>query len=169
MVSTSSPKHGIGVGPGYVRDPEYRPDFKGKLLHQAAIYSNASLLADLLRGSQKKYINEADSYGRTALHAVCAVEVVEKEESVECVRILLESAADPNVQAKEIYSRYTPLHIAAKDGKLQMVRLLVEYGADLDARDVKRLTAVELARINFRQDVVKYLKNKHGRIFVSLA
>ncbi|XP_072178814.1 leucine-rich repeat serine/threonine-protein kinase 1-like [Diadema setosum] len=143
-------------------DADFRPDFKAKLLHQAAIYSNASLLQDLLRGSQQKYINEADSYGRTALHAVCAAEVLEKEESVECVRILLEAGADPNVGAKEIYSKYTPLHVAAKDGKLQMVRLLVEYGADLETREVKRLTAVELARINFRQECVQYLRNKQA-------
>ncbi|XP_071801091.1 leucine-rich repeat serine/threonine-protein kinase 1-like isoform X3 [Asterias amurensis] len=133
-------------------------DFQGKLLHQAAIYSNVPLLEDLLKWEQKRYINERDSFGRTALHSVCAAEATEREESIECIRLLLESGADPNIAAADKYNFYTPLHIVAKDGKVKIANLLVQYGADLDNRDIKRLTPLELARVNFQTDCVNFLQ-----------
>ncbi|XP_022107622.1 leucine-rich repeat serine/threonine-protein kinase 1-like isoform X2 [Acanthaster planci] len=133
-------------------------DFQGKLLHQAAIYSNFALLEDLLKWEQRRYINERDSFGRTALHAVCAAEVSEREESIECVRLLLEAGADPNIAAAERYNYYTPLHVAAKDGKVKIASLLVQYGADLENRDIKRLTPLELARNNYQTDCVSFLQ-----------
>ncbi|XP_038076820.1 leucine-rich repeat serine/threonine-protein kinase 1-like [Patiria miniata] len=133
-------------------------DFQGKLLHQAAIYSNFPLLEDLLKWEQRRYINERDSFGRTALHAVCASEVSEREESIECVRLLLDAGADPNIAAAEKYNYYTPLHVAAKDGKVKIACLLVQYGADLENRDIKRLTPLELARNNFQADCVSFLQ-----------
>ena len=106
-VDLSATEHRDAGNAGHVdlSATEHR-DFQGKLLHQAAIYSNVPLLEDLLKWEQKRYINERDSFGRTALHSVCAAEATEREESIECVRLLLESGADPNIAAADKYNFY---------------------------------------------------------------
>ena len=52
-----------------------------------------------------------------------------KQKSVRLAQILLENGADPN------RSRFigTPLHLAAKQGLPDMIRTLIQYGADVDA------------------------------------
>ena len=93
-----------------LHDPDAR-EFHGKLIHQAAIYFNTSLLVDLLQGPQRRFINERDSFGRTALHAVCAAEIMERDESIECVRLLLEAGADPNISAGDKYQNYVSVRL----------------------------------------------------------
>ena len=53
--------------------------------------------------------------------------------------------------------------MAAKDGKVKIANLLVQYGADLDNRDLKRLTPLELARANYQTDCVTYLQVTQGK------
>ncbi|XP_065205497.1 uncharacterized protein LOC135835253 isoform X2 [Planococcus citri] len=65
-------------------------DFPGRLLHQAALWDNAELLEDLLRGEQLAYINSQDAWGRTPLHAAATTE------NSKCLRVLLQSGANPN-------------------------------------------------------------------------
>ena len=57
----------------------------------------------------------------------------------------------------------TPLHIAAKDGKVEIARYLVQYGSDVDTKDIKRLSPVELAKVNFQTEIVDFLKGKRGK------
>lgn len=48
------------------------PDENGQLIYQAALYSNADLLADLLRGDYGRRLDFTDAQGRTALHVAAA-------------------------------------------------------------------------------------------------
>lgn len=52
---------------------------------------------------------------------------------------------------------FTPLHLASERGHQNVVRLLVEYGADLEQRDSKGLTALNHASIEGREAAVKLL------------
>ncbi len=52
----------------------------------------------------------------------------------------------------------TPLHIAANNGDLATVRILVKNGADIGARNKKEQTPYDLAKEQNKQDVVDYLK-----------
>ena len=54
------------------------------MLHQAALWDNAELLEDLLDGDELAYINSADSWGRTSLHAAATTD------SSDCLRILVQ-------------------------------------------------------------------------------
>ena len=83
--------------------------------------------------------------GETPLHAV-AGKGFEKN-ATEIVKILLSAGANPNVKTKAgaegvVYAggsffhlSETPLHLAAAFGDAEMMRLLVEAGADLHAAD----------------------------------
>lgn len=52
---------------------------------QAALWDNAELLEDLLRGDQLSHINSQDSWGRTPLHAAATTE------NSRCLRVLLQA------------------------------------------------------------------------------
>jgi uncharacterized protein len=82
----------------------------------------------------------ATNHGDTALSAAAGIGWVEgvtyewsKEENVEAVRMLLDLGLDPNSANKE---GRTPLMGAALKGRNDVVRLLVERGADLNKRDI---------------------------------
>lgn len=51
----------------------------------------------------------------------------------------------------------TTLHVAAKQGFLEIVQLLWKYGADLDARNRLNQTPLHLATANDHSDVVELL------------
>lgn len=127
-------------------------DFAGRLLHQAALWENQELLEDLLNGDQIAYINSRDTRGRTALHAAAA------NESHICTRILLQAGADPNMSCSTTHNSWTPLHVAAKHGREENIKLLVEWKADLLAKDHHGLTALDIAEQSGHEECMKTLK-----------
>lgn len=52
---------------------------------QAALWDNAELLEDLLRGEQIAHLNSQDSWGRTPLHAAAT------SDNSRCLNVLLEA------------------------------------------------------------------------------
>ena len=88
--------------------------------------------------------------GETPLHVAALRGFAEG--STECARVLLASGANPNVHTKSnvvtpslasgtTVCGETPLHFAAAFGDEEMVRLLVEAGADLNAENAHGETA----------------------------
>jgi len=94
--------------------------------------ATAELLLD--RGAD---VNVPDARGRTALHMAVW------HDSPLAGRFI-EEGADVNAAADESEGGATPLHIAARYGRDAMIRLLVENGADVNARDVLGMTALHL-------------------------
>jgi ankyrin repeat protein len=81
---------------------------------------------------------------------------------VECVRLLLAHGSDVNAVSNEArvvkaglqeHGRLTPLLMAVEWGNQELIRLLLDKGASLEARDSRGLTALMLAVTNERQDV----------------
>jgi ankyrin repeat protein len=66
---------------------------------------------------------------------------VSNRKPADAVKLLLEAGADPNAKSDE---GDTALHLAAFDGKLDVVRALVAGGANLDAKDAAGLTALQV-------------------------
>ncbi|HVY66773.1 MAG TPA: ankyrin repeat domain-containing protein [Gammaproteobacteria bacterium] len=66
---------------------------------------------------------------------------VSNRKPVDAVQLLLKAGANPNAKSDE---GDTALHLAAFDGKLDIVRALVAGGADLDAKDAAGLTALQV-------------------------
>ncbi len=69
-------------------------------------------------------------------------------------KYLLQKAADPSISTKH---GATPLHFAAKYGKLSLCELLIHYKADVNQRDIDGLTALMLASKYGHNSIVKLL------------
>ncbi|WP_425918195.1 ankyrin repeat domain-containing protein [Acinetobacter sp. TSRC1-2] len=73
---------------------------------------------------------------------------------IEQVSETLQQGIDPNSADDEGYSA---LHAAAENNHLDVVKLLISKGADLDHRST--YTALELAEMADNQEIVAYLKS----------
>lgn len=114
-----------------------------------------------------------------ALHAAATTSATQIDEvnfepdpsRVEILKMLLDHGADVNemeVDPKGLgrprdSNTGTPLHRAAKDGSVDAVQCLLDYGADVSAPSWSGLTAMEAAQIHRRQDVVDVLRNHIDR------
>ncbi|XP_063218267.1 leucine-rich repeat serine/threonine-protein kinase 1 isoform X2 [Bacillus rossius redtenbacheri] len=127
-------------------------DFPGRLLHQAALWDNAELLADLLRGEQRAHVDSRDSWGRTPLHAAAT------SDNSRCLEVLLAAGADPNIPCGPRGDKRTVLHVSAEHGYVGNVRLLVARGADLTARDSSGLTPLDVADKGEHAECMQVLK-----------
>ena len=78
---------------------------------------------------------------------------------IEQVEQALQEGLDVNSADEEGYSA---LHAAAENDHLEVVKLLVSKGADVDHRSI--YTALELAEMAGNKDVVAYLKSLKGGI-----
>jgi ankyrin repeat protein len=83
------------------------------------------------------------------------------------LRVLLKYSNSENINYCEKEKFRTALHLAAKYGILEFVKLLVEAGADINAVDKKKKTPLKYAEekiskgVHF-QEIIKYLKSKGG-------
>ena len=60
---------------------------------------------------------------------------------LKAVEILLKNKADPNADGNLQTSKPFPLEIAASHGNLDMIKLLIEYGADVEEQAIKAIEA----------------------------
>jgi ankyrin repeat protein len=70
---------------------------------------------------------------------------------------LLTAGANPNATDG---GKMTPLHSAAVYGHIGIFRLLIDNGADITAKTVRGKTALDLAELNGKMDIVGYYADK---------
>ena len=70
--------------------------------------------------------------------------------------MLLSHGARPNEQDD---AGNTPLHYAAKEGRLESVRLLVQFGGDCRRRNRSGNTVLEFGALNGWPHIVEYIIN----------
>ena len=108
-------------------------------------------------------VNQWDIYGQTPLHAIASrrenatrtsIDPLNVSTGTEILQRLLDGGANVNMQ---LFTRSadgrgggasrgtTPLHVAAGAGDAEAVRLLIQYGADVNLNDADNETALMLA------------------------
>jgi Ankyrin repeats (3 copies) len=75
--------------------------------------------------------------------------------NIKWVRVLIKSGINLNIK-HEFYG-WTALHLAAKSGKLDIVKALINAGADLNTKDNDGLTALHWVARDGNFDIVKIL------------
>jgi len=98
-------------------------------------------------------INWQDEVGETALH------VAARFGHVECAKILLDGTPEQkaNTDLYEKYFDWTPTHIAAVDGHLPIIELLINAGANVNKPDSSGWNAREHAALRGHLDIAKKL------------
>ena len=113
-------------------DANARSTYGWTPLHLAANYTHIECVKMLL--GRNANINVQEIGGQTPLF--WTTEEIGKN-TLDTARRLLELGADPNICSK---SHSTPLHEASSRGSLEVVRLLLSYGAKVDAKNDKGST-----------------------------
>ncbi|GFU01979.1 ANK_REP_REGION domain-containing protein [Trichonephila clavipes] len=76
--------------------------------------------------------------------------------------VTAETTANPNIASDLTEQFKTPLHIASENGHLDIARLLLDYEADILAKDSSGLTAMDLAEKADHPHVMELLKAAAG-------
>ena len=79
--------------------------------------------------------------------------------NIESVKSLLVNGADINQLGLSVYSSESPLHTAVSNGHMDIARLLLEQGANVDIRGKNDFTPLHHATYNGNLDMVKLLFN----------
>jgi ankyrin repeat protein len=124
------------------------PDADGHTALMFAAFNGHSDIVLLLL-DQGAALDRRDLMGRTALLYASTGPFPET------VKILLDKGAKPNVVDSD--EHFSPLMHAAAEGNLDVVKLLIEYEADLSLKDVDGDDAESFARQAGHQQVADYL------------
>lgn len=103
----------------------------------------------------EEYLNELDSDGCTPL--ICAVQ----NSSEGAIRFFLENGADIHIADKELRSAFW---FACSIGNKNIVRLLVEYEADVNQCSISGKSPLFMALLNKKIDVAQFISEKGGLI-----
>lgn len=115
----------------------------------AAFFGHADAVKVLLDYGATVDGKDQSRFGNTALDAAVAAN------HADVVRILLAAGAQSNVRDS---ADYTPLHKAAQNGNLEILRLLVEKGADVAAVRKGGGTALDEATAKGHAEVAEFLR-----------
>ncbi len=137
----------------YGAKPNAKNMHGGTALHQAASQGSIKVIELLL--ANKADVNAGNNEGYTPLHAVVSYGKNDTRKTV--VEILLKSGA--NVNAKTTRDGETPFHKAIDRGDVEIVKLLLNYGADVNAVSKFGVSSIYFAR---NSQVVLELLKEHG-------
>ena len=79
-------------------------------------------------------------------------------DNIEIVNFFLDKGIDVNATSRK--SKFTPLMCACCYGRLELVKLLLDHGADSSRSDYKGLTALDFAKKMNKKSVIKILEQE---------
>jgi ankyrin repeat protein len=103
-----------------------------------------------------------DDYGQTVLHWTVNRNNHRGDKTM--IELLLEHGTNINAKAGRIdvgWAGWTPLHVACRNGALDIVELLLAHGADINAKTDKGETPIAIAQNNKQSRIVEILR-RHG-------
>ena len=101
---------------------------------------------------------EKDGKSESPLHA--ALQFSDLETAELTAASLLSNSTSPNPESN---GKDTPLHIASKRGSVEIVELLINCGANVDAKNATGKTALDLAKLAGNKPLIDLLEN-HRKI-----
>lgn len=121
-------------------------------LQRASFCSHYEIMLALMSAGAD--VNNGNSGGFTPLHN-CA-----QKGFILGARLLLEH---PNIEVNICNtSQATPLHLAVQNNQLAITRLLVQAGADVNARAANDLTPLHIATVNGFKEIIDFLLWRGG-------
>ncbi|KAH9164382.1 hypothetical protein EDB89DRAFT_2078084 [Lactarius sanguifluus] len=137
-------------------DPNVRKQDGWTPLHTAAAYGTLEAIQMLLEHNAD--VNMRSDEGGTPLYMTIRYSKYRSEgQMVEVLQRLLEHGADPNACDN---NHSIPLHQASSKGLLEVARLLLNYGANVDEKDGEGRTPFQVAE---HQEMTKLLL-EHGAV-----
>ena len=137
-------------------DPNVRGGYNTTPLLCAAYNGDLKMVQVLLE--YKADMNARDEYGENALHNASNGPGPNTGPSMSnVVRLLLKHGADVNARTDKDKGHSTPLHIAAENGRLEVVHVLLQHGANVGAKDGSGRTALQIASDTGHDEIVKLL------------
>ena len=127
----------IGLGADVSAPPDNGHALCGRPLHLAAALGDVDLMQVMMEKGAP--VDTRNRGGQTPLHKAVGYR------RLAAAKFLLEKGANPNaeINAKKYpFWSGTPLHEAAENGDAKMFDLLVEYGANINAKDAYGRTPV---------------------------
>ncbi|KAI1883597.1 hypothetical protein AGOR_G00233210 [Albula goreensis] len=121
---------------------------RGDELASAAATGDTEHVGILLQNGTD--VNAVNSFGQTPLQVMMMGNTA-------VAQLLLEHGANPNVP--DSHTGATPLHDAAREGFLDTVAILIQYHADIDAKDFQGRRPADLAEMYGHRNVVAFLKS----------
>lgn len=118
-------------------------------LHEAAARDSYQSLLLILKHKDIRPLAETHE-GHTALYLACRF-----RSSIQTIKALLDSVPDlANYGSTE---NVTPLHVSSAQGRLEVIQLLIEYGAMYDVQDFDGDTPLHDAALSTEYDAVNLL------------
>ncbi|CAG9759921.1 unnamed protein product [Ceutorhynchus assimilis] len=118
--------------------------------HLAAINGENDILRELIH--HQVNVNLRDATGVTPLHYAC------KYNKPDTVRLLI-TLGKANIQARNTDNNEVPLHVAASEGHLDVVKELLSLSAPLYPRTKKGLVPAQIARIKGHTECAEFLES----------
>lgn len=140
----------------------------GRTALMSAAYGHSDIIEVLLSNGAE--IDIATDDGQTALGIACNYLYED------CIKLLVKNGANPNKRIN--YAIQTPLMYVSKKGSVEMVKLLLSAGADVNAIDARNTTALMEAIYGRQLDNFKLLyehgadieaKNRNGENILEIA
>ncbi|CAH3194929.1 unnamed protein product [Porites evermanni] len=131
-------------------DPNVRSRVEHKALsplHFAAWFNAAKAVDVLLRNGAN--VESGSAFGQKPLHYAVS------RASPELVMTLI-TKGKANLNGLDNH-RFSPLHLATQRGRLDIIKILIEHGADISAVNEESETAIHIAAREGRDEVLRHL------------